>query len=247
MIGRKSASTLARCVRCAGFSYRGGRNVREGPPFTSGFFRIQPALSADDSADKSVVSKLRQEDPDSDFAIATWNNRARMNVSQVEETLLNAGPAMFRARHIPGTLLLALAACLVTVPSATAASACSKNRARPAAPTSCAMKPSSHCCCCGPARSSPGLATAPQSDERVGPRLILPPPEVPDCECRAAQPTAASSRPQSRPTEERPTGAFHDATLSETTRPTITPVRASLTTGSLPELALYLRTARLLI
>src|SRR5208337_1669555 len=121
---------------------------------------------------------------------------------------------MFRPRRIPGTLLLALAACLVTGLSATEASACSTNKAQLAAPASCAMKPSSDCCCCRPVRSLPGLEVAPQSDERAGPRLVVPPPEVPDCECRAAQPTAASSRPQSRPTEERPTGAFHDATLS---------------------------------
>src|SRR5271157_2140734 len=97
---------------------------------------------------------------------------------------------MFQARRIPGTLLLALAACLVTVLSATAASACSTDRARPAAPASCAMKPSSHCCCCGPARSSPGLETALQSDEQAGSRLVVPPPEVPDCEC----PSSGSSR-----------------------------------------------------
>src|SRR5271157_1411829 len=163
----------------------------------------------------------------------------------MEETLLNAGPAMFRARRIPGTLLLALAACLVTVP--TAATECSTDRARPAAPASCAMKPSSHCCCCGPVRSSPGLETAPQSDEHVGSRSILSLPEIPDCECRPAEPTAASTKPQSRPPEERPTEAFHDTTLPDVARPTITPVRASLTTGSLPELPLYLRTARLLI
>src|SRR5271157_6352847 len=101
---------------------------------------------------------------------------------------------MFRDRRIPGTLLLALAACLVTVPSATAASACSTDRARPAAPASCAMKPSSHCGCCGPARSSPGLETALQSDEQAGSRLILPAPEVPDCVCRPAEPAAASSK-----------------------------------------------------
>ena len=63
MIGRNSASTLARSVRCAGFSYREGRNFLEGPPFTSGFFRIQPALFSDDSPIQSVVSKLGQDDP----------------------------------------------------------------------------------------------------------------------------------------------------------------------------------------
>jgi len=47
MIGRESASTLARNVRCAGFSYRGDRRFLEGRPFTSSFFRIQPALSSD--------------------------------------------------------------------------------------------------------------------------------------------------------------------------------------------------------
>ncbi|MGA2699898.1 MAG: hypothetical protein ABSH35_02205 [Isosphaeraceae bacterium] len=77
--------------------------------------------------------------------------------------------------------------------------------------------------------------------------MILPAPEIPDCECRAAQPTAASSRPQSRPTEERSTEAIHDTTLPEITRPRITPVRASLRTGSLPDLPLYLTNARLLI
>jgi hypothetical protein len=176
-----------------------------------------------------------------------WNNRARINLEQVEETLLNAGPAMFRARRIPGTFLLALAACMVTVLSATAASACSTNWAQLAAPASCAMKLSSDCCCCRPVRPSPGLEKALQSDELAGSRLILPPPEVPDCECRPAEPTAASTKPQSRPTEERQTEAFHDTTLTDVARPTITPVRASLTTGSLPDLPLYLRTARLLI
>jgi len=77
--------------------------------------------------------------------------------------------------------------------------------------------------------------------------LILPAPEVPDCECRPTEPTAANTKPQSRPTEERPTEALHDTTLTDVARPTITLVRASLTTGSLPELPLYLRTARLLI
>ena len=165
----------------------------------------------------------------------------------MEETLLNAGPAMFPTRRIPGTLLLALAACLVTVLSATEASACSTNRAELAAPTCCAKQLPSACGCCGPARSSPRLEMALQSDERAGSRLILPAPEVPDCECRPAEPTAASTKPQSRPTEERPTEACHDTTLPEIARPTVAPVRASLTTGSLPELPLYLRTARLLI
>src|SRR5271157_4868707 len=134
---------------------------------------------------------------------------------------------MFRARRIPGTLLLALAACVVTVLSATAASACSTNRGQLAAPASCAMKLSSDCCCCGPVRSSPGLEKALQSDERAGSRLIRTPAEIPDCECRPAEPTAASTKPQSRPTEKRPTEAFHDTTLPEVARPTITPVRAS--------------------
>src|SRR5271157_642725 len=165
----------------------------------------------------------------------------------MEETLLNAGPAMFRARRIPGTLLLALAACLVTVLSATEASACSANRVQLAAPASCSMKLSSHCCCCGPARTSPRLDMALQSDEHVGSRSILSLPEIPDCECRPAEPTAASTKPQSRPTEERPTEAFHDTTLPDVARPRITPVRASLRTGSLPDLPLYLTNARLLI
>ncbi len=165
----------------------------------------------------------------------------------MKETLLNAGPAMFPTRRIPGTLLLALAACLGMVLSATEASACSTNRAALAPPASCAMNRSSDCCCCGPDRSSLGLETALQSDEHAGSRLILPAPEVPDCECRPAEPTAASTKPQSRPTEERPTEACHDTTLPEIARPTVAPVRASLTTGSLPELTLYLRTARLLI
>jgi len=165
----------------------------------------------------------------------------------MEETLLNAGSAMFRARRIPGTLLLALAACLVKVPSATEASACSANRAELAPPASCAANRSSDCCCCGPDRSSPGLETALPSDEQAGSRLILPAPEVPDCECRPAEPTAASTKPQSRPTEERPTEAVHDTTLPEIARPTVAPVRAGLTTGSLPDSPLYLRTARILI
>src|SRR5208283_998821 len=104
----------------------------------------------------------------------------------MEETLLNAGPAMFPTRRIPGTLLLALAACLGMVLSATEASACSTNRAALAPPASCAMNRSSDCCCCGPDRSSLGLETALQSDEHAGSRLILPAPEVPDCECRPA-------------------------------------------------------------
>jgi len=193
------------------------------------------------------VSVPGQDDPNSDFAIATWNNRARMNVSQVVETLRSAGPAMIRARRIPGTLPLALAACLVTVLSATEASAFSTNKARPGAATSCAMKPSANCCCCGPVRSAPGLETALQSDERAGPRLIFPASEVPGCECRPTEPTAGNSKSQSRPIEERPTGELHDATLSKTTRPAITPVQARQTTGSLPDLPLYLRTARILI
>ncbi len=188
-----------------------------------------------------------QDDPNSDFAIATWNNRARMDVLQVVETLRSAGPAMIRARRIPGSLPLALAACLVTVLSATEASATSTNKARPSAATSCAMKPSANCCCCGPVRSAPGLETALQSDERAGPRLIFPAPEVPGCECRPTEPTAASTKPQSRPTEERPTEAAHDTTLPEIARPTVAPVRASLTTGSLLDSPLYLRTARILI
>jgi len=196
---------------------------------------------------KSMVNELRPDDPNFDFALATWNNRLKIIIEYVEETFPSLGPAMFPAPRILGALLLAVAAFAGMVLSAAAASACSTNKAQLAAPASCAMKPSFHCCCCGPARSSPGLETALQSDERVGPRLILPPPEIPDCECRAAQPTAASTRPQSRPTEERPTEAIHDTTLPEITRPTITPVRASLTTGSLPDLPLYLRTARLLI
>ena len=86
-----------------------------------------------------------------------------------------------------------------------------------------------------------------QSDEHAGSRSILSLPEIPDCECRPAEPTAASTKPQSRPTEERPIEAFHDTTLPEITRPTITPVRATLTTGSRPDLPLYLSNARLLI
>ena len=147
---------------------------------------------------------------------------------------------MFPARRIPGTLLLALAACLGTVLSATEASACSTNRAEVAAPTCCAKQLPSACGCCGPARSSPRLETALQSDEQAGSRLILPAPEVPDCVCRPAEPTAASTKPQSRPTEQRPTEAVHDTTLPEIARPTVAPVRASLTTGSLPDLPLYL-------
>ena len=86
-----------------------------------------------------------------------------------------------------------------------------------------------------------------QLDEQAGSRLILPAPEVPDCVCRPAEPTAASTKPQSRPTEQRPTEAVHDTTLPEIARPTVAPVRASLTTGSLPDLPLYLTNARLLI
>src|SRR5271165_6049848 len=160
-----------------------------------------------------------------------------MNVSQMVETLLNAGPAMARVRRIPGILLLALAACLVTVPAAT----CSPRRAKPGAPAACAMNPSADCCCCSPVRSSPGREAALQSDERAGPRLIFPSPVAPGCECRPTESTAASPKPQSRPTDERQTEAFHDKTLTEGARPTITPVRASLTTGSLPDLPLYLR------
>jgi len=165
----------------------------------------------------------------------------------MEETLLNAGPAMFPARRIPGTLLLALAACLGMVLSATEASACSAKGAELAPPAFCARNRSSDCCCCGPDRSSPGLETALQSDEHAGSRLILPAPDVPDCICRPAEPTAASTKPQSRPTEQRPTEAVHDTTLPEIARPTVAPVRASLTTGSLPDLPLYLTNARLLI
>jgi hypothetical protein len=165
----------------------------------------------------------------------------------MEETLLNAGPAMFRARLIPGTLLLALAACLVTVLSATEASACSTNKTKLSAPTCCAKQLPSACGCCGPVHSSPRPDMALQSDDHAGSRLILSLPEVPDCECRPAEPTAASTKPQSRPTEERPTEAVHDTTLPEIARPTVAPVRASPTTGSLPDLPLYLRNARLLI
>src|SRR5208337_5134360 len=129
---------------------------------------------------------------------------------------------MFRSRRILGTLLLALAAFWGTVLSATEASACSTNRAEVAAPTCCAKQLPSTCGCCGSARSSPGLETALQSDEQAGSRLILPAPEVPDCVCRPADPTAASTKPQSRPTEQRPTEACHDTTLPETTRPSIT-------------------------
>src|SRR5271157_4129911 len=154
---------------------------------------------------------------------------------------------MFPIRRIPGTLLLALAACLVTVLSATEASACSSSRTELAAATCCAKPLPSACGCCGSARTSPRLDMALQSDERAGSRVILSLPEIPHCECRPAEPTAASTKPQSRPTEERPTEACHDTTLPEIARPTVAPVRASLTTGSLPELPLYLRTARLLI
>lgn len=158
---------------------------------------------------------------------------------------LNADSAMFPARRIPGNLLLALAACLGTV--LPAASACSTNRAQLAAQASCAMKLSSDCCCCGPARTSPRLDMALQSDEHAGSRSILSLPEIADCECRPAEPTAASTKPQSRPTEERPSEACHDSTLPEIARPTVTTVPTSLTTSSLPDLPLYLRNARLLI
>ena len=47
MIGWNLVSTLTRSASCAGFSYREGRNSLEGPPFTSSFFRIQPALFSD--------------------------------------------------------------------------------------------------------------------------------------------------------------------------------------------------------
>jgi hypothetical protein len=154
---------------------------------------------------------------------------------------------MFRARRIPGALLLALVACVGTVLSATEASACSTNRVEGAARSCCARRLPAVCCCCGPARSTPRLSKALQSDDQAGSRLILSLPEVPSCECRPTEPAVASSRPQSRPMEERPSEAGHDTTLPEIARPRVTPVRASLTTGSLPELPLYLRTARLLI
>jgi|GEM_PF-4293853 len=194
-----------------------------------------------------MVSELRPDDPSFDFALATWNNRLKIIIEYVEESFPNPGPAMFPAPRIPGALLLALAAFAGTVLSATEASASSADRAELAAPASCAMQLSSDCCCCGLDRSSAGLKKSLHSDEPAGSRLVLSLLEVPHCECRPTEPTAANSKPQSRPTEERPTEAFHDTTLPDVARPTITPVRASLTTGSLPDLPLYLRTARLLI
>jgi hypothetical protein len=154
---------------------------------------------------------------------------------------------MFQLPRMPAISLLALAACAGMVLPASEASACSTTKTRRVAPTCCAGQTPSACDCCGPARTSHSHGLASEAGPRVGSRLILSLPEVPDCECRPTEPTAASSKPESRPTEERPTEACHDATLAEIARPTVTPVRASLTTGSLPDLPLYLRNARLLI
>lgn len=194
-----------------------------------------------------MVSELRPDDAKCDFALATWNNRLKIIIEYVEEAFPSPGPAMFQLRRIPGTLLLALVACVGMILSATEASACSRNRAEVAAPTCCARQLPSACGCCGPARSSPRLAMELQSDEQAGSRLIPSLPEVPDCQCRPTEPAAASSKPQSRPTEDRPTEACHGTTLPEIASPTVTPVRTSLTTGSLPDLPLYLTNARLLI
>jgi hypothetical protein len=169
----------------------------------------------------------------------TWSGR--------KENSVNRGHVMFQLPRMPAISLLAIAACAGIVLAASEASACSTTKTRSDAPTCCVGQLPSACGCCGPARTSLRHEKTLQTNQQPGSGLALSLPEVPDCECRPTEPTAASSKPESRPTEERPTEACHDATLAEIARPTLTPVRRGFAAGSLSDLPLYLRTARLLI
>ena len=150
--------------------------------------------------EQSLAGKLGQDAPSCNFPLATSNDRSRINVE-----LYGSYPFLRCCIHghvsIPSDVWHGQACPCGRCGHGPVCGRCLgllEQEKQASAPATCAMQSTSGRCCCGPVVPQPvsRRSFSRTSELDRGSLSLLP--EVPDCECRPAEPTAASYQARSR-------------------------------------------------